>query len=332
MTTTPELSFIIPIFNEEASLPHLRARLSALFETLELDVEVILVNDGSRDNSYDLLCQCNREDPRFKVVHLSRNFGHQTAITAGMDLASGRAIVVMDADLQDPPEVVPEMIAKWREGYQVVYAKRRIRAGESWFKRATAALFYRALRRMTRLEIPTDTGDFRLVDRTALEAFKSLRERNRFVRGLFSWVGFRQTAVEYDRQPRVAGETKYPLRKMLQLATDAVVSFSDVPLRLSLGLGFLVAAIAFLTGIVSVAVKLLGVYTVSGWTSLMVVLSFFAGVQLMVLGTMGLYIARINDEVKGRPLYIVQELRGFQQVSTPNETFIAPPGRPRGQQ
>lgn len=311
----PTYSFVIPIYNEEETLPELQARMCSLMERLDGPAEVIWVDDGSRDGSYPLMVAIHGRDERFKVAKLSRNFGHQTAITAGMDLARGEAVIIMDADLQDPPEVVLEMAAKWREGYEVVYAIREDRAGEGWFKKASASFFYRFLQKLTSIQIPADVGDFRLVDRKALEAFKCLRENNRYVRGMFSWLGFRQTGIYYRRAARFAGDTKYPLRKMLRLAINGIVSFSNVPLRLALNLGFLVSALSLLAGIFVIASKIRGESTATGWASLMVGIAFLSGVQLIVLGVIGEYIGRIHEEVKGRPLYIVSRLHGLEATT-----------------
>lgn len=318
MQGNPEISLVIPIYNEEETLPELFRRLTELIERLNTTVEVVLVNDGSRDKSYELMVEHHEKDERFKVVHFARNFGHQVAITAGMDLANGDAIITMDADLQDPPEVIDEMIEKWREGYEMVYAVRKKREGETLFKRATASLFYRLLRRMTRVDIPVDVGDFRLVDRKAMDAFNCMREKNRFIRGMFSWVGFKQTAVYFERAPRFAGETKYPLSKMIKLAADAMISFSNVPLQLSLFVGLVVSSLSFLAGATFLVFKFVGVYSVRGWTSTVVILSFLGGVQLMVMGMMGLYVARIHEEVKNRPLYIVSDLHGWSNSASPS--------------
>jgi dolichol-phosphate mannosyltransferase len=250
-------------------------------------------------------------DPRIRVVRLSRNFGHQIALTAGVDMAAGDAVIVMDADLQDPPEVVLELAKCWREGYDVVYAVREQREGDTKFKRATASAFYRGFNRISEVQVPLDVGDFRLVDRRALDVFSQMRESNRFVRGMFSWIGLRQTGVTYTRHERYAGETKYPLRRMRRFATTGVISFSSAPLRAALNLGFLVSFIAFALGIWSVVVKLSGLYQVPGWTSIVVVTTLIGGVQLIVLGVIGEYIADIHDEVKRRPLYVVSELENF---------------------
>jgi dolichol-phosphate mannosyltransferase len=256
-------------------------------------------------------------DPRFKLLRLSRNFGHQIAVTAGLDVAAGNAVIVMDADLQDPPEVALELAARWRDGYEVVYAVREGRQGETPFKRATASLFYRVFRRMTDVDVPLDVGDFRLVDRRALDAFRSMRESNRYVRGMFSWIGYRQIGVPYRRGERFAGETKYPLRKMLRFATDGIVSFSAYPLRLALNLGFVVSALSFLLGVVFLISKFAGFYSVPGLASVAVFVAFLGGIQLLLIGIMGEYVARIHDEVKGRPLYLVSDTQGLEPPGVP---------------
>ncbi len=313
--TRPRYSLVIPVYNEEQTLPELERRLNLLLDMLDGDAEVILVDDGSADRSPELIAEICARDPRFKSIRLSRNFGHQVAITAGLDLASGDAVAVMDADLQDPPEVLLEMASRWRAGYDVVYAVREHREGDPWLKRVLAAVFYRVLRRLARLDIPADVGDFRLVDRRAVIAFRQLRERNRYIRGLFSWVGFKQVGVPYKRAERHAGETKYPFRKSLRLGIDAIVSFSETPLRIALMSGFAISLLSFVVGIAAVSAKLAGAFVVPGWTSILVLVSFLGGVQLIVLGVTGLYIGRIYDEVKQRPLYLVDELRGFEAGS-----------------
>jgi glycosyltransferase involved in cell wall biosynthesis len=310
----PTYSFVIPVYNEEETLPELKRRLVDLLGRMDGTTEVVLVDDGSTDGSWALISDMVDRDQRFKAVGFSRNFGHQVAITAGMDFASGAAVVVMDADLQDPPEVVLEMATRWREGFDVIYAIREERTGETRFKEYTAAAFYRLFRRMTDIAIPVDVGDFRLVDRRALEAFKAMRESNRYVRGMFSWIGFRQVGVPYTRAGRYAGSTKYPLRKMLKFATDGIISFSNVPLRLALQAGFVVSGGAFAFGMVALVAKLAGFYRVSGLASLAVVTAFLGGMQLIVLGVMGEYIARIHDEVKDRPLYLVRETLGLVET------------------
>jgi glycosyltransferase involved in cell wall biosynthesis len=315
MTDTPggpEYSLVVPIFNEEETLSELVRRLTLLLDTLDGPAEVVLVDDGSSDRSYELMVAARETDPRFKVLRLSRNFGHQIAITAGMDAAAGNAVIVMDADLQDPPEVVLEMAARWREGFDVIYGVREERAGDTRFKKATASAFYRLLRRISNIDVPLDVGDFRLVDRRALEAFKSMRETNRYVRGMFSWIGFRQVGVTFQRDERFAGDTKYPLTKMLKFATDGVVSFSAAPLRFALNLGFAVSALSFAFGVLALVFKLAGFYSIPGLASIAVFVAFLGGIQLLVLGLMGEYIARIHDEVKDRPLYLVRDTHGLQ--------------------
>jgi polyisoprenyl-phosphate glycosyltransferase len=323
MGKRPEYSFIVPVYNEQETLPALYDRLLSVLAQLDGSAEVIFVDDGSEDDSFDRMIEMSLRDSRFKVLQLSRNFGHQTAITAGLDFATGNAVVVMDADLQDPPETVLAMARRWREGFDIVYAVRKARLGEDRFKRFTAARFYRLMRRVTNVEIPVDVGDFRLVDRKALEAYKTMRENDRFVRGMFSWVGFRQTGVTYDRAERFAGETKYPLRKMVNFAIDGIVSFSNAPLRLALALGFTVSIIAFLYGLIAIVLKVSGAFTVPGWTSVIFVASFLGGVQLIVLGVVGEYVGRIYVETKRRPLYIVNRSAGLSRVRQPgNRVFV----------
>lgn len=304
-------SIVVPVYNEQEVLPHLHRELASLLDRLDGDGEVILVDDGSSDNSYAVLVEMRRRDERFRVVRLSRNFGHQIAITAGMDVAEGDAVVLIDADLQDPPDVVLEMAERWHEGYEVVYGVRQERNGDSWFKKRTAALFYRFLRRLTDVEIPVDTADFRLIDRRAVETFKAMRESNRYVRGMFAWMGFKQIGVPYVRSPRRAGSTHYPFKKMFKLATDGVIGFSLVPLRAALKVGAIVAAVSFIGGAIAIAAKLAGVFTVPGWASMTVAVAFLGGCQLMVLGVMGEYIGRIYAEVVSRPLYVVSDLHGI---------------------
>lgn len=311
MGDAPRYSFVLPVFNERETLPTLRARMAAFVDGLDGATEIILVDDGSRDDSYAQMCGIAAADPRFKVLRLSRNFGHQVAITAGIDAARGDAVVVMDADLQDPPEVVGSMIAKWQEGFGVVYGRRTTRLGETAFKKLTASIFYRVLKQLSEVDIPTDVGDFRLMDRKVVDAFKEMREQNRYVRGMVAWMGFDQTAVDYVREERFAGETKYPFRKMLRLATNGIVGFSNVPLRLILGLGGVVAGISVFAGVAAIVAKLIGAFTVPGWTSLAVAVGVLSGVQLMVLGVVGEYVGRIHDEVKHRPLYLIRDSRGF---------------------
>jgi glycosyltransferase involved in cell wall biosynthesis len=314
----PTYSLVIPAFNEEGVIPSLAVRLRQVMDALDGDAEAILVDDGSVDRTFEQMLEAARSDQRIRVARLSRNFGHQVALTAGIDLSTGDAVIVLDADLQDPPEVILELAQRWRDGYDVVYAIRDAREGETRFKRATAAAFYRAFNRISEIEVPVDVGDFRLVDRRAVEAFQRMRESSRFVRGMFSWIGLEQTGVSYKREQRVSGATKYPLAKMLRFAATGLISFSNAPLRLALNLGFAVSMVSFGLGIWSVIVKLTGFYNVPGWTSIVVITSFIGGIQLIVLGVIGEYIGDIHAEVKQRPLYLIGEL----------ENFAAPPALP----
>lgn len=292
-------------------MPELLGRLHKVRAQLDGSSEIVLVDDRSTDRSFGLMSEAAAKDPGIKVVRLARNFGHQLAITAGLDLAGGRAVVIMDGDLQDPPEFVLELAKRWREGYEVVYAVRAARLGDSFFKRTTAALFYRLLRRLSGRDIPANVGDFRLVDRKVVDAFKEMRETNRYIRGMFSWVGFEQIGVPFTRAERFAGKTKYPLRKMINFAIDGVIGFSDAPLRLALNLGFLLATLSFVGGAIAAVVKLAGVFAVPGWASIVVITFFLAGVQLIILGVIGEYVAQIHREVKARPLYVVDERIGW---------------------
>jgi glycosyltransferase involved in cell wall biosynthesis len=309
----PTYSFVIPVLNEEDCLPELVERLRRTMEQLDGSAEVIFVDDGSSDGSYQLIDTTCRDDARFRAIRFSRNFGHQMAITAGLDFASGDAVIVMDADLQDPPEVVFDLVARWRDGCDVVHAVREEREGESAFKRTTASWFYRLLARIGDVNVPGNAGDFRLVDRQALDAFLQMRERNRYVRGMFGWVGFSQCTVTYTRLPRYAGVTKYPLRKMIKFAFDGIVSFSSAPLRLALRVGFLLSALSIAYGLTAIVIKLSGAFEVPGWTSIIFAVTFLGGVQLLTIGVMGEYVSRIHDEVRGRPLYLVRETTGHER-------------------
>jgi dolichol-phosphate mannosyltransferase len=306
-------SIVLPVFNEAAVLPVLLRRVGMLMEQLDGAAEAIFVDDGSSDCTPIVLQSLVRDDLRYRYIGLSRNFGHQVAITAGMDAAAGEAIVVMDADLQDPPEIVLEMIAKWKEGFEVVYARRLSRAGESAFKRATAKVFYKLLGRMSSVAIPADVGDFRLIDRKVLDALHRMPERDRFVRGMIAWLGFRQTEVTFHRLPRLAGETKYPLLKMVRLAVNAALSFSDAPLRLAIWLGLGVSACAVLYGLYVATLWFMNSHLVEGWSSTIIVISFLCGINMLMTGIMGLYIGRIHAEVKRRPLYVVSQKLGFER-------------------
>ena len=303
------LSIVVPVFNEEESIGETATRLLALRDMLsnELDVELVFVNDGSQDGSLTILRGVAKQDPRVKVVSFSRNFGHQIAITAGIDVAIGDYVAVIDADLQDPPEVIIDMYRKMVAGYDVVYGKRRSRSGESAFKKVTAAGFYRLLNYMCEIDIPRDTGDFRLMTRKVVDAFKQLRERHRFVRGMVPWLGFKSTSLEYDRAERFAGVTKYPLRKMLRFAANAILSFSSKPLTIAIRLGFLTTLCGIVGGAYMLYLKFFTDTPVPGLTAILISIVVFSGVQILLVGVVGEYIARIFEEVKGRPLYLIAE-------------------------
>lgn len=300
-------SIVAPIYNESETLPELYRRVCQVMDGLGEPWELILVDDGSTDGSTDLICQYACQDPRLRALIFARNFGHQIAVTAGLDYSRGQAVVIIDADLQDPPEIIPELIAKWREGYEVVYAVRATREGENWFKLWTAAVFYRLIYRITDVRIPLDTGDFRLLDRKVVDVLKQMRERHRFLRGMSAWVGFRQIGVPYRRAARFAGETKYPFKKMLKFAIDAVTSFSYFPLQLATYLGFISAGISILAIPVVIALRLAGSKAFFGQATTLIAVLFLGGVQLISLGILGEYIGRLYDEAKGRPLYILKE-------------------------
>jgi dolichol-phosphate mannosyltransferase len=309
----PRLSIVVPLFNEADNVAPLIERIVAIVDRLpERDShEIVLVNDGSRDGTLQAIRDEMTRRPHIVLVNLSRNFGHQLAATAGIEIARGAAVVLMDGDLQDPPELIEAFLAKWRDGYDVVYAVRRTRKGESAFKVLTARLFYRAIKRLTRVAIPVDTGDFRLMSRRVVDALRRSPERHRFLRGMVSWVGFNQTGVEYDRDERRSGVTKYPLPKMIRFAIDGITSFSDVPLRFASYLGFSASLVAFVYALWVIGFKLFSLkppgYT-PGWASTIVAVMFLGGVQLITLGILGEYIGRIYDEVKGRPLYLISDI------------------------
>ncbi len=304
----PTFSIVVPVYNEREALPELYRRVKAVMESLGEPWELVLVDDGSTDGSTEYMRQLRAQDPEHvRPVIFARNFGHQIAVTAGLDYARGQAVVIMDADLQDPPEVIPDLVAKWREGYQVVYAVRVAREGETWFKKTTAALFYRLIYRITDVKIPVDTGDFRLMDRRVVDVLNRMRERHRFIRGMAAWVGFRQTGVPYKRAPRFAGETKYPLRKMLKFALDAITGFSYFPLQLATYMGFVSAGLAIVAIPIVAVLRLTGSQAFYGQASTLIAVLFLGGVQLISLGILGEYVGRLYDEAKGRPLYVVAE-------------------------
>ena len=307
----PVFSVVVPIYFEEEVLPDTYRRITQVMDGLGEPWELICVNDGSQDRSLPMLLDMRAQDPRVKIVDFSRNFGHQVAITAGTDFADGDAVIIIDADLQDPPEVIPDLVAKWREGYEVVYARRAERVGETAFKLWTARLFYRLLRRVSDVDIPLDTGDFRLMDRRVVLAMRELREKHRFMRGLSSWVGFKQIGVDYRRLERFAGETKYPLRKMLRLTGDAITSFSYLPLRLSTGFGFFLAILSLIGIAITIGLRLSGNNAFFGQATTLVAVLLLGGIQLIFLGILGEYLGRIYDEVKGRPLYVISKVYGF---------------------
>lgn len=302
----PTYSIVAPVFNEEETLPHFYERVVQVMEQLGESFEIVFVNDGSRDRSYQILRDLNQRDPRVRALDFSRNFGHQVAISAGLDHARGKAVVILDSDLQDPPEVILQMAARWKDGAEVVYAQRTRRSGETAFKLVTAAAFYRLIERITSVQIPRDTGDFRLLDRRVVDALITMREQHRFMRGLSAWVGFRQEAVMYERNERFAGTTKYPLNKMIRFSLDAITSFSHVPLQLATTFGFILAGISLL-GIVIAAILRIFTGAIVGQASTLILVLFLGGIQLIFLGIIGEYLGRIYDEVRARPLYILRE-------------------------
>ena len=314
---TPRYSIVVPLLDEEQVLPALVERLTGVLDGLDGPWEIVLVDDGSRDGTYGLAVELHTRDERVKVVRLSRNFGHQLALSAGLDVAAGEAVITMDGDLQHPPEVIPELVAAWQAGNDIVYGVMEERHGETWFKALTAGAFYRVLGRMSDIDVPQAAGDFRLVDRRALAAFRAMRESNRYLRGMFSWIGFQQAGIPYSSPPRAAGRSKYTPRKMMRLATDAIIGFSDRPLRQALNVGFVVSALSIAFGLSAVVVKLAGGFSVPGWASLMVLFGVVGGIQLIVLGVIGEYVGRIYDEVKHRPLYLVRERHGFPEDGAP---------------
>ncbi len=304
----PALSVIIPVYNESLNVQPLYERLSAVVRGLQLSHEFIFINDGSRDNTLDLVRQLAAAHPEVKYIDLSRNFGHQIAVSAGIDAARGEAVVIIDADLQDPPELIGEMYAKMKEGYEVVYAKRRRRKGESFMKLLTARVFYRILAAITTINIPVDTGDFRIMDKKVVEALRQMPETNKFLRGQISWIGYRQTYIEYDRAERHAGKTGYTYRKMLRFALDGITAFSNFPIKAVTIMGFVVSLVAFLFACISFYIRYFTNLPVErGWTSIIVAILFLGGVQLIGIGILGEYISRINTDTKRRPLYFIRE-------------------------
>jgi dolichol-phosphate mannosyltransferase len=314
-------SVIIPIYNEEKTLPELHRRLAATLQPLGRNFEIILIDDGSRDRSFALMQEARKRDPRVKIIRLSRNFGHQIAISAGIDMAGGDAVILMDGDLQDPPELLSTMIGRWREGYQVVYTVKRTRK-EHRLKRLAFHAFYRILHALSPVEIPMEAGNFSLLDRSVVNVLRSMPERNRYISGMRAWAGFRQIGIEYDRDARYAGEPQMSLRRLLELALDGIISFSKAPLRIAVYFGMVAAAVAFLGGLYVLYEKLFTDKAILGWASTIVSITFLGGLILMTLGVIGEYIGRIYDEVKQRPLYIIRETAGFAP-------HPARPSRPR---
>lgn len=309
-------SIIIPLYNEELTLPELRSRLIQATVSLDTSFEVILIDDGSEDRSFEIMKKIHEQDARFKIIRLSRNFGHQIAISAGMDVAQGDAIILMDGDLQDPPELLPQMIAKWKEGYQVVYTIKMSRK-ENSVKRLAFTAFYRVLHALSSIQIPMDAGNFSLLDRRVVEVMKHIPERHRYISGLRAWVGFKQIGIEYDRGARFAGEPQMSIGRLFSLAFDGIFSFSNIPLRAAAYVGFIAASISFAGGLFVMYEKLFTDKAILGWASTIVTITFLGGLTLMTLGVIGEYIGRIYDEVKQRPLYIISEGIGFQETLAP---------------
>ncbi|MEO5331897.1 MAG: glycosyltransferase family 2 protein [Magnetococcus sp. YQC-5] len=303
----PELSIVVPVFNEESCLEHLYQRLLAVMTTHGIDFEIILVDDGSSDRSLEVIRTLANQDDRVRFASFSRNFGHEAASSCGFGMVRGRAAVLIDADLQDPPEVIIEMLKKWKNGFQVVYGRRSHREGESWFKKTTSSLFYKIIGIFSDVPIPADTGDFRLVDRVVVHHFNRLPEKNRFVRGMFAWLGFRQSPVDYVRPPRFKGTTKYNPLKLVQLSLDALLGFSTAPLRIATVFGLIITVVSFLAALAVIAHRLFFDLNIPGYTLLTAGIFLLSGIQLLFIGVLGEYIGKIYHQVQGRPLYIVQE-------------------------
>ena len=302
-----EISAIVPSYNEEKNVPLIYKRLTDTLSKISDKYEIIFVNDCSKDSTLSVIKQISEEDSHVKYISFSRNFGHQIAVSAGLDMCKGNAVVIIDGDLQDPPELILEMYKKYQEGYKVVYAKRKTREGETWFKKATAKLFYRFLAAMTSIEIPVDVGDFRLIDKVIVNHLRNMPEKSKYIRGQISWIGYQQTFVEYHRDARLYGKTNYPLKKMLRLAFDGITAFSDKPLKMASAIGIISAILSLLAIIYALISYFIFDSAVSGWTSLIISVLFIGGVQLITIGIIGEYIARINNDVRNRPLYIIEE-------------------------
>lgn len=302
-----EISAIVPSYNEEKNVPLIYKRLTDTLSQISDKYEIIFVNDCSKDSTLSVIKQISEKDSHVKYISFSRNFGHQIAVSAGLDMCKGKAVVIIDGDLQDPPELILEMYKKYQEGYKVVYAKRKTREGETWFKKATAKLFYRFLAAMTSIEIPVDVGDFRLIDKVIVKHLRNMPEKSKYIRGQISWIGYKQTFVEYDRDARLYGKTNYPLKKMLRLAFDGITAFSDKPLKMASAIGIISAILSLLAIVYALISHFIFDSAVSGWTSLIISVLFIGGVQLITIGIIGEYIARINNDVRNRPLYIIEE-------------------------
>ncbi len=302
-----EISVIAPVYNEELNISVIYERLSKVLSSISNSYEIIFVNDGSKDRSLALVQELSTKDPHIKYIDFSRNFGHQIAVSAGLDHAKGDAVVIIDSDLQDPPELIAQMYEKYKEGNEVVYAKRKTRKGEGAFKKLTASIFYRMLSKMTSINIPLDTGDFRIMDRKIVDVLKDMPEKDKYIRGQVSWAGFNQSYVEYDRDERMAGETGYPLRKMMKFAMDGITGFSNVPLKIVSWFGFMVSIFAFITILYTLFSKFVLNNTVPGWSSVMISVLFIGGIQLIAIGIIGEYLARMNANIRDRPLYIIRD-------------------------
>ena len=315
LTDLVEISIIIPFYNEEENLDYLFEQILTVMEQLAMTYEIICVNDGSKDNTLFNLIQYHQQNPAIKIINFSRNFGKEIALTAGLDYAQGKAVIPIDADLQDPPELIGELVAKWREGFDVVYATRRSRSGENWLKQCSATGFYQTIGKISRVDIPANTGDFRLIDRQVVEAIKRMPERTRFMKGLFSWVGFKQTSILFDRKPRYQGKTKWNYWKLWNFALDGIFSFTLIPLKIWSYLGVVISFISLVyASFLVIRTLILGI-DVPGYASLMVAVLFLGGVQLISLGVMGEYLGRVYEEVKARPLYLIRDVYGFTNNS-----------------
>ncbi len=305
----PDLSVVVPVYNEEENLPEMYRRLCAVLDNGNYNIEFVFVDDGSTDGSVFLLKELQKEDSRIVIISLSRNYGHQIGITAGLDNATGKAVVTMDADLQDPPEVIPEMINKWQEGFDVVTAVRLKREGERFLKKTTASVFYRLLQKIANVDLPVDAGDFRLMDHRVVAGIRKVRERHRYIRGIVSWMGFRHTQVSYKREPRFSGASRYPMLKSLLFAIDAITTFSYFPLRLATGAGLVLALLSIVMGMRAIYLRLFtDKLTMSGWAALFVAITFIGALQLIVLGVVGEYLGRTYEEIRGRPLYYIERI------------------------